>query len=337
MSRTERFRNGPASLLLSIALVALGLTGLSTSPTFAEHQNCTGDYPTGTLPIGHPDFGASQDIGWNGQVALNNAETRVFVATALKETLLGGASVAGAAAEIIHEKEVEALKATDPPVEPVVDAILSTAELVARVITIALTTAAVAALVTETLLMTQANQIEAQIAGEDACASVITGDMVDQLWVATVQRNLASDGPPLAMLLIPTDSEEPGGDSGEWPIQPQHEEDDFDWCPEIDLPEALPEPAGETDLDQPNGPDTGGDCSPLYYDGFLDIPYDGAPRTTVQAIVRDSIDHAKAHGLPVRQAEDYYAAAVTALNQGRYKEAFVRFRSAYQSATGQDG
>ena len=55
------------------------------------------------------------------------------------------------------------------------------------------------------------------------------------------------------------------------------------------------------------------------------------------AIVRDSIDHAKAHGLPIRQAEDYYAAAVTALDQGRYKEAFVRFRSAYQSATGQDG
>jgi hypothetical protein len=332
-------RSSPRRLagLLAATLTVVALSAVTHRPAYADHQTCTGDYPHGTLIIGHPDLNASKDIGWNGQVALNNIETAVFAASSIRSALEDGSSVAVAVAEIIHEKDVAALKALDGPPEKVVDAALSTAEIIARAVAIGLTTAALAAYIAETTVMAVQRNIEGKVAGEDACSSVVLGDMVDQLWVATVQRNLASDGPPLALLLIPTDSEEPGGNAGEWPLQPQHEEEDYAWCPEIDLPEALPDPAGVTDLNQPNGPGTGGSCVPGYMEGFLDEPYDGAPRVTVQAIVRDAIDHAKAHHLPVRQAEDHYAAAVAALGNDRYKEAFVQFRSAYQAAAGQDG
>ena len=185
-----------------------------------------------------------------------------------------------------------------------------------------------------------ASHPEASLAGsnfENACNATITGDMLSDLWVATVERNLASDGPPLAMLLIPTDSEEPGGNSPVWPLMPQHEEDDFAWCPEIDLPETLPLPKDSTDLDQPNGPSTGGDCVPEVPDGFLNTPYDDAPSMTVQAIVSDAIDHAKAHGLAVRDARDQYDQAVSLVAAKRYKDAYAHFRLAYQAAAGFDG
>ena len=323
--------------LLVLALTVLALTTITDRPAYADHQTCTGDYPTGTLIIGHPDLNASQDIGWNGQVALNNIETRVFTAQSIRSALEDGSGVATSVAEIIHEKDVEAMEALDFTPEQIAHAALSTAETIARVVAIGLTTAALVAYIAETAAMAVQRNIEGKIAGEDACSSVTAGDMVDQIWVSHVLRNLASDGPPLALLLIPTDHEEPGGDAGPWPLQPQHEEEDYAWCPEIDLPEALPDPAGETNLNQPNGPSTGGNCVPGYLEGFLNEPYDGAPRVTVQAIVRDAIDHAKAHHLPVRQAEDHYAAAVAALSSNRYKEAFVQFRSAYQAAAGQDG
>lgn len=323
--------------LLAAALTVLALTVLPAPPASADHQTCTGDYPTGSLNIGHPDLNASHDIGWNGQVALNNAETRVFTLSSIRSGLEDGSDVATTVAEIIHEKDVEVMEVLDFTPEQIAHAALSTAEIIARAVAIGLTTAALATYINETTAMAVQRNLEGRIAGEDACGSVLAGDMVDQLWVAAVQRNLASDGPPLALLLIPTDHEEPGGDAGEWPLQPQHEEEDYAWCPEIDLPETLPVPATETDLNQPNGPSTGGNCVPGYLEGFLHEPYDGAPRVTVEAIVRNTIDHAKAHHLPVRQAEDHYAAAMAALDDGRYKEAFVQFRSAYQAAAGHDG
>jgi hypothetical protein len=320
-----------------MALTVATLSAVSNRPAYADHQTCTGDYPLGTLIIGYPDLNASKDIGWNGQVALNNAQTAVFTTSSIRSALEDGSGVATSVAEIIHEKDVEVMEVLDFTPEQIAHAALSTAETIARAVAIGLTTAALVTYIAETALMAVQRNIEGKVAGENACGSVLAGDMLDQIWVATVQRNLGSDDPPLALALIPTDSEEAGGNAGEWPLQPQHEEEDYAWCPEIDLPEALPEPSGPTDLNQPNGSSTGGNCVPGYLEGFLNEPYDGAPRVTVQAIVRDTIDHAKAHHLPVRQAEDHYAAAVVALGQGRYKEAFVQFRSAYQAAAGQDG
>lgn len=330
-------RTRRVTVLLAMALTVATLCAVTHPPSYADHQTCTGDYPHGTLNIGYPDLNASKDIGWNGQVALNNIETQVFTTSSIRSALEDGSAVATSVAEIIHEKDVEAMELLDLTPEQIAHAALSTAEIIARAVAIGLTTAALVTYIVETAVMAVQREIEGKIAGEDACASVLAGDMLDQIWVAKVQRNLGSDGPPLALLLIPTDSKEAGGNAGDWPLQPQHEAEDFPWCPEIDLPEALPEPAGVTDLNQPNGPSTGGDCVPGYKEGFLNEPYDGAPRVTVQAIVRDAIDHARAHHLPVRQAEDHYAAAVAALGQSRYKEAFVQFRSAYQAAAGQDG
>lgn len=326
-----------ALVALVVAVATAALVALGSAPAHAEHQTCHGDYPTGTLNIGYPDLNASKDIGWGGQVAMNRIDASVFATSAIKSALLDGADVATAVAEIIHEKHDNALILLDSVPELVAAAILGIAEAVARVVAIGLVVGALLTYVAETAVMAVQRNLAGRIAGEDACASVLMGDMVDHLWVAAVQRNLASDGPPLALLLIPTDHEEAGGNAGEWPLQPQHEEEDYAWCPEITLPDKLPAPAATTDLDQPDGPRTGGDCTPGYYEGFLNHPHDGAPRITVQAIVSDTIDHAKAHGLDVRNAEAEYQAAVTALGAGRYKKAFGHFRSAYQAASGLDG
>lgn len=323
-------------LAAALLAVTLGLVVIAV-PAHADHQNCGAKYPDGTLSNGHPDLTASATPGWSGQVALNENEAALFAVTSIKDSLLDGANVAGAVAEIIHERKLEALRALDSVPENAADLILTNAELVARIVSLGMVMAAVGMLIAETALMAAQRALAGAVGGENACNAVLAGDMLDNQWIATVERNLASDGPPLAMLLIPTDTKEPGGHSGEWPLQPQHEKGDFGWCPPIDLPSELPEPAPETNLDQANGPETGGDCTPTVPDGFLSEPYDEAPRVTVQAIVEDAIDHAAAHGLPVRDAKRYFDAAVAELVEGRYKEAYRKFRQAYQDAAGFDG
>lgn len=318
------------ALVLTASIVVAG-------PASANHQNCGANYPPGTLSNGYPDTNASRDVGWAGRTALNNIETQLLASSASKELLYESADVVGASGDILASLAKRARQVLPDPIEDVVAAPLEAASAALDAVATAMVIGSMAALIAETAYMGVQRALEADIEGENACNATITGDMLSDLWVQTVEHNLASDGPPLAMLLIPTDSEEPGGNSPVWPLQPQHEESDFAWCPEIDLPETLPLPRSQTDLDQPNGPSTGGDCVPEVPDGFLDTPYDDAPTMTVQAIVSDAIDHAEAHGLPVRDARDQYDQAVALVASKRYKDAYAHFRLAYQAAAGFDG
>lgn len=332
MTRPQHAR--PLSMLLALAVAVAMLA--TAQPAQADHQNCGEEYPEGTLASAYPDLATGSKMGWAGQTALNDIDDAVAESTAKKTALLDSAGVLVSTAEILTEKAASLRKALPDPAEEVALPIEIADEAV-RAAAIVVTFAGLIALIAETANLSTQHELDEAVAGENACNSTIMGDMAVELWVATVERNLASDGPPLAVLLSPTDSEEPGGDSGKWPLQPQHEKEDFAWCPEIDLPAELPRPAASTDLDEPNGPSTGGDCSPTFLDGMLDDPYDGAPPLTVQAIVRDTIAHAKAHGLPVRNAQDEYDQAVSLVGAKRYKDAFTHFRLAYQAAAGFDG
>jgi hypothetical protein len=325
---------GRTLLVLALALV---LSLVALRPASANHQHCGENYPTGTLSNGYPDTNASHDVGWAGRTALNNIETQLLASTSSKELLYQSADVVAASAEILGALAKAARQALPDPIEDVVAGPLEAAEEALDTVATAMIVGAMAALIAETAYLGVQRALEVDVGEENACNATITGDMLSDLWVATVERNLASDGPPLAMLLVPTDSEEPGGNSPPWPLMPQHEAEDFAWCPEIDLPDPLPLPKDSTDLDQPNGPSTGGDCTPTVPDGFLNTPYDGAPSMTVQAIVSDAIDHAKAHGLDVRDARDQYDQAVSLVADQRYKDAYAHFRLAYQAAAGFDG
>jgi hypothetical protein len=317
------------SLTFSVVVVA--------QPASANHQNCGERYPAGTLSNGHPDTSASHDVGWAGRTALNNIETQLLASTSSKELLYESADVTSAAADILGAIAKRVRQVLIEPVEDLVAVPIETAEKALNIVATAMVVGAMAALIAETAYMGVQRALEVDVGEENACNGTVTGDMLSDLWVATVEHNLASDGPPLAMLLIPTDSEEAGGNSPPWPLMPQHEDEDFAWCPEIDLPETLPLPKDSTDLDQPNGASTGGDCVPTVPDGFLDTPYEDAPTMTVQAIVSDAIDHAEAHGLDVRDANDQYDRAVSLVADKRYKDAYAHFRLAYQAAAGFDG
>jgi hypothetical protein len=334
ISTNARARILVATLIAVVVAASLSLVVIA-APAHAVHQNCGARYPEGTLSNGHPDLSTNHNVGWSGAVAMSEIDTAVFALTSTKTLVLDGASIAATSAEIL-DATAKAIRMLPDPAEIAAIPVEAAAEVLHTVSTV-LVLSALAVLIGETAAMTVQRIRASDVDAENACNNVLAGDMLDMNWVAAVQRNLASDGPPLSMLLIPTDTSEAGGNSGEWPLQPQHESDDFAWCPEISLPEKIPTPRAETDLDQPNGAATGGDCSPLVFDGFLTDPWEGAPRVTVQAVVRDTIDHAKAHGLPVRQAEVHYADAVAALGAQRYKEAFSHFRLAYQDAAGLDG
>lgn len=321
-------------------LVAAMLVVVTGQPAFADHQNCGANYPEGTLSNGYPDPGTGFKSGWAGQTALNDIEAEVFAISTAKTMLLDSVGVISSTADILTAKAKKTREALPDPAEQsalpveIADRVLRTVAAVGAFAALAITIAETTALFTQ-------RRLAGTTGGENACNSVVMGDMMAQLWVATVQRNLASDGPPLAVLLSPTDSEEPGGNSGQWPLQPQHEKADFTWCPPINLPDELPAPKAQTDLSQPDGPSTGGDCTPTYIDGMLTDPYDGAPPLTVQAIVRDAIAHAQAHGVLVGDdlaaAQSEYDLAVTRAGQSRYKDAFLHFRLAYRHAIGMDG
>ena len=340
-----------AAVLAVAVAIALSLV-VTAAPAQAVHQNCGALYPEGTLSNGHPDLSTDHNVGWSGAVSMHEIDTAVFALTSTKTLIMDGAGIASATKELLEAIAADLRKAIPEPVtEELVALPIEAAALVASVVATVLVVSGLAVLIGETAAMTVQRLRASDVEGENACNTVLAGDMLDQVWVATVQRNLASDGPPLSMLLIPTDSSEAGGHSGEWPLQPQHEEEDFvgdfdddgdidGWCPEITLPEKIPTPATETDLDTENGAKDGGDCTPAVLDGFLNKPWDNAPRVTVEAIVEDTIAHARAHGLPVAQAEAaeaHLADARAALGATKYKEAFSHFRLAYRDAAGLDG
>lgn len=319
-------RRSPARAAVVVA-AALALVAGAGLPAAAVHQNCSGSYAEGSLPSGHPDMDvASGERGWSGSREYYQLEAALFAVEAAQGTINGVSDIIEKAVAIIHaQADFHHDSLVGPLTHHIIAAALRIAETAGDGVSSALTWAGIALDITITGLGVA--RIEAGSDTPDACGDVILGDAVDQLWVALVQRNLASSGPPLAMLLLPS---EHGSSSQPWPLMPQHRDSDFGWCPPISLPDAIPPPAGHGG--HGGGiPDTGGSCSPEYHTGFLD-----APNVGVADIVAVAVAHSLAHDVDVRDAESCLAVAQSLQSAGEYREAFNHYRLAYQMATGVD-
>lgn len=321
--RRRTDRRGAVALPLVLLLSAL-LVVSSGLPAAAIHQHCGDDYPAGTLSSGHPDVDRSSN-GWAGLHVLQPLESTLIAIDFTKATLDGTGSILVSSAKAVHVAYDAMLQASNPISTGIANSILKPIEIALRVAATAVYVAELAFDIAQTAIEATQLAIETDVDDEDACGSTLAADSLSLIWFAIVQRNLASTGPPLAILMAPHDSGLPGTDR-EWPLTPQHEAGDFPWCPPIELPEELPsaadpDPAGTATMG------SGDDCTSQVHIGFLD-----APDLGVADIVTNTIAHAAAHGLDVRGAEGILADADEALAAERYADAFALYRSAYQTA-----
>jgi hypothetical protein len=325
------------AVALVLALVAglLAVTAAVAPPALALHQHC-GDDLEGTFSQtnGHPLLDADDGegvTGWSGQEILQRY-ARALQGVGFARTVLGDVAdnidAASDLIEAIREAPVTATLLAGTPVSQAyaaavyVPAIIG--ETALRIVLLTVVIANIALLVAETVLMGINFQLEVDVADENACGGTLGGDALTMTWVATVQRHLASSGPPLAMLMAPHDPEL-ASEQPPWPVLPRTQAGDFTWCPDIPaelLTGELPAAAGTTI------PTDGGDCTSAVQLGWLDAPSIG-----VQAIVTNTITHLDLHGVDVRGAADVLALGDTALDEGRYSDAFHHYRAAYQLAT----
>lgn len=311
-----------------VAALVVAMVAGPGLPAAAVHQNCPGGYAQGSVSSGHPDMDvAAGERGWSGSREYYQLETALFAMEETQGHLLGVADIISKTADVVHSLADEALDNGVPPdpVHHIVGKALRAAQDAINGVATGIQVSAIAFDIIITGLGVA--RIVAGSGTPDACGGVITGDMVDQLWISLVQRNLASSGPPLAMLLVPSEHD---SSAQPWPLLPQHAESDFAWCPPIELPDAIPAPSGHAG-DGSGIPDTGGNCNPDYHTGFLD-----APSVGVADIVAVAVTHARAHGIDVRDADNCLAIAQALQSAGEYREAFNHYRLAYQMATGVD-
>lgn len=306
-----------AAILLVMALAT------PAAPALAIHQHCGDDYPQGTQASGHPDVSEALH-GWAGTHHVQALETSVEALGAARTALDGTASQLVAIAEVITAARLVAAKPAIPgaagsePARPAEDAL--------RIAATVLHSAEIVVFVGETAVQAALFAVSAGVDDEDACGGTLTADTVSLLWIAIVERNLASSGPPLAILMTPQDGL---GPDEEWPLMPRTEADDFAWCPPLTTGEELPSAANPAPAGAPSTATTGGDCSSQVHLGFLD-----ADTLGVKDIVTNTIDHAAAHGLDIRLARDHLGLADAHLDAGRYRDAYEEYRLAYRNAMG---
>lgn len=295
------------------AIVAVGALALPATPVGALHQACGAKYPKGTVSTGHPDMtGAERLRGWAGTRALYLRDVEIAGVAAAKGAVTASGAISKAVGELGEEVRDVIHDAADPA--GVHHAVAKAAEIPATAMKIAagvLYGVGLAFSVTETALLAVQFETTSDTASENACNGTLGGDMVDNLWIAMVQRNLASERAPLAMLLVPGgDGEHEGKPS--WPLRPSHEAADFAWCPEV----------GNSK-----------DCAPQYHTGFLNVPDYG-----VVAVVEMTIAHAREHGVKDQSFLDQASACLTQakshITADRYKAAFADLRVAYRWAVG---
>lgn len=300
---------------LAVATIAaVAALAVPTVPAGALHQACGNKYPTGTASTGHPNMEGAESLrGWAGTRAIYLRETEIAGVAAAKGAVTAAGAISKAVGELGEEARDVILNASDPL--GVHHVVAKLAEIPATAMKIAagvLYGVGLAFSVTETALLAVQFETVSNTATENTCNGTLGGDMVDNLWIATVQRNLASDtSEPLAMLLVPGgDAQHPGRPS--WPLRPSHNAGDFAWCPDV---------AGSTD------------CTPQYHTGFLDVPDSG-----VVAVVEMAIAHAGEHAVKDQGFLDQAQACLTQgkahIEDGRYKAAYADLRLAYRWAVG---
>jgi hypothetical protein len=316
-----------ACLAAVLAGVLLALL-LPAAPAAAIHQNCGSRYPFGSEENGHPKMEdvAETSRGWSGQRQLYQMDVTLKVLEAPSDTLekvveliAAGRELIGQFGEDIHELGI--------PAEPFHHAIAAPFDITEEAMAAVQRGMyiAVAALQIGITATGYAKQVVgAHVAAENSCGSTLSGDMLDNLWVSLVERNLTSDGPPLATLL--TKSENPHT-TPNFPLMPQHRKADYPWCPPIAKPADAPIPPPTTGT-VTSIPDAGGNCAPTYLTGFLDAGHMG-----VDTIVDTAIKHATAHGLDVRDAGTCLVTARGLRDKGELKQAYAAYRTAYRKVT----
>lgn len=350
-----RRRPALVATLVVLAVVASGLvTSVATAPpAHALHQHCGDDlHLTGSRSNGHPqdqhvdidDIGddpsdadkarqGEQALaglnGWGGNAIIHDLQIAERALVFARNTVGG---IAGNLDDTADVLEALAEAGTDPalaagtPVSQAylasVAAPLKTAAAVVKGVATALVIADIVLFIGETAVASALFDFGADVADEKACGGTLMGDTLHMSWVAMVQRNLASTGPPLAMLMAPSDPDSASRTPG-WPLLPRTEAQDFPWCPPLDAHEgSLPAQGAPTDL-----PDTGGDCVSTVQLGWLDAPDIG-----VADVVETTIAHLTSHGVDVRHAASIAEQAREALDLKRYSDAFYLYREAYQTA-----
>lgn len=247
-------------------------------PAGALHNYCgatsqgvhLGNFAAGSKPNGHPD---GPNGGWGGLAGVKEA----------KRALLGIDRTAETLGYLVD------IAALTPPLNNIPGKVLALSHEVAKAALFVGKTAASAVI----------THRDSQNAAVNACNVVLMGDLIDTMFVATIEQDLADvaaaaaghepgQGPvPASTFMLPND----GG---------------FDWSQDHhpDLKPAIP-----------------------YADGFTDEEAIG-----VAVVVRNAISHMKQHGIPTGRAEELWFQAKALLDADEYLDAYAKFAEAYQEA-----
>jgi hypothetical protein len=282
------FRDRARIAALALVLAALTVPLAAAPPAAAVHQYCGKDaigvgpgYAGATSDNGHP-VGPDVEPGgsWAGGAAVGQARRALFAFTQAEAVLAASTSVITEYTSNIAAAVVKLVK-----------------EIVAWVLRVGRVTS-------ESVLLAREhanNEV-------NACNGVMMGDMVDAIFVAMLEEDLAYHDEratgsvpgarlaPAASFLFPDDGLP-------------------DWTPD-----------GERYDDSASHPGHG-DLAIQYPHGFLDAKYIG-----VATVVRNTIAYLKLHGIPTGDAEYRWAAAMDALRQGDLRNAYRGFADAYQTA-----
>jgi hypothetical protein len=144
----------------------------------------------------------------------------------------------------------------------------------------------------------------------NSCGSVFLGDTIDLLWVAQLEEDLLDYGAALAGVDTSPGRRTAGSTIHLLPNDGSHE-----WTPD-----------GSIYKDRP-----GHDSETLkaigFNDGMLDEPHIG-----VAVVVRNSIAHLHANGVPVGNARQQWKQAMGHMRNGNVREAYAGFAEAYYTA-----
>lgn len=274
---------GTASVVAVVALVA-------TAPSAAGlHQYCGADkvgvrlggYAGATSDNGHPEGPDADGGSWVGRAAVKEARIAAFTF---------------AQAEGLVDATVNVLNGYAD--EPVQAAVRLDKALIAWILRIGRITAEAVVLHRE-----HAN------AEVNACNSVMMGDMVDTLFVAMLEEELAYQD-------VRNTGSEPGSR-----LSPSA----LFLLPDDGLPDTQQD-ATQRYQDGNTYPSHSG-LGITYQHGFADAKYIG-----VATVVRNTIAYMKLYGMPTGDAEFRWAMAMDYLRQGDLRNANLWFADAYQTA-----
>jgi hypothetical protein len=262
------------------ALVGLVVVLVPSVPAGALHNYCgatsegvhLGNFAAGSKANGHPD---GPNGGWGGLAGVKEA----------KRALLGLDRTAETLDYVIN------IAALTPPLDNIPGKVVALAHEVAKTALFVGKTAASAVVL----------HGESQNAAVNACNVVLMGDLIDTMFVATIEQDLADVAAAAA-----------GHSPGEAPVPASTfmlpNDGGYTWSQHV-----THDPALETAIP--------------YVDGFTDEESIG-----VAVVVRNSIAHMKDHGIPTGRAVELWTEAKSLLDAKRYLDAYAKFAEAYREA-----